>query len=488
MTSPSARGYMSMTYDSGGSYDLLFGGANQTGAFDDTWVASSIPGVATSLGASASTVGFGAPVTLTASLAPATGPTGTVTFRNTANGQTTTLGTENVSAGTATYTGALPAVGVNALTASYSGDTAYGGSTSATVNVTVTAPRGPLTVTQLRFSGPNGGGDAYVDLQNTSSTLALPLAGWSLGVATTGGTSTVALPSGTTIPPGGHFLVTGSDYSLASVAAADLPSLPSGVTGVALDPPTSGGPATDQVGYPVTAGFYGGSGLPSLSGSPSDQYAFVRAGSQTQPTNSGDNATDFELVSTDTASFALTGGGSAQAVLGSPSPLSLTSAQQKDSLVPSTLVVPSAGSTSCPNRVVTAGGANTPTTLVINRTVDQLDGQAHHEPGVPDHHLDPAVRSPVGLARLADRGGLGRPQHRHLWGHPLLGGRALAQRPDQLERGRARHHLEPERGEPGQPPRTRGEHRGLLRVRRHPGRELHRGLRHRRDPGVVRGL
>ena len=373
---PVARSGADMAADTATGQLVLFGGLGNSSFPNDTWNYGPVETpTATSLAAAPSTVGFGAPVTLTASLAPATGPTGTVTFSDTANGQTTTLGTENVSAGTATYTGALPAVGVNALTASYSGDTAYGGSTSATVNVTVTAPRGLLTVTQLRFSGPNGGGDGYVDLQNTSSTMALPLAGWSLGVATTGGTSTVALPSGTTIPPGGHFLVTGSDYSLASVAAADLPSLPSGVTGVALDPPTSGGPATDQVGYPVTAGYYGGSGLPSLSGSPSDQYAFVRAGSQTQPTNSGNNATDFELVSTDTASFALSGGGSAQAVLGSPSPLSLTSAQQKDSLVPSTLVVPSAGSTSCPNRVVTAGGANTPTTLVINRTVTNSTGK-----------------------------------------------------------------------------------------------------------------
>jgi Bacterial Ig-like domain (group 3)/Immunoglobulin domain len=365
-----------VTVANAGNYDVRV--TNAAGSVTSSPATLTISKLATasSLSASVSTVGFGNPVELTDNLTPSSGPTGTVAFSDSANGQTYSLGTENLSAsGVATYTGTLPAVGVNAITATYSGDSQYLGSTTApATDVVVTAPSGLVTVTQVRFSGPSGESDAYVDLENTSSTMSLPLDGWSIGLSTGPlSSNSIPLPSGVTLPPGGAYLVAGSAYSLTSVAPADLTSsVLAGVDGIFVSPPSGGGPPTDQVGYPDQGGYYGGVGLPYLSGSPTDQYAFIRQGSQTQPTDTGNNASDFVLASTDAASFPLVGGGSAQSVLGSPSPLSATSARQMDSLVPSTLAVPSAGATSCPNRVVTAGS---PTTLVFNRTVTNSTGK-----------------------------------------------------------------------------------------------------------------
>ncbi len=373
-TSPPARYLASMAYDSSAGVDLLFGGAN-TSALGDSWIASSLIGVSTSLESSASTVGFGTSVTLTASLTPAAGPTGTVTFTDTANGQSSTLGTQSVSSGAATYSGALPAVGVNAITATYSGDGSYQGSTSNTVLVTVAPTSGLGLITQLRFSGPGGAPDGYVDVENSSTTMSLPLAGWRVVAVKADGTSTtLTAPLNVTIPPGGAYLLAGSAYSLGSVATPDDTTLPANVVGVQVLPP-DGFPPTDAVGYPVVSGYYGGSGLTYLSGNPTDQYAFVRTGSQAKPTNTGNNSSDFELVSTDAASFALSGGGSAQSVLGSPSPLSSTSPRQSNVTLQSTLVVPSAGQNGCPNRMITPASGNRPETLVFNRTVTNTTGK-----------------------------------------------------------------------------------------------------------------
>ncbi len=94
----------------------------------------------TTLQASSPSTTFGTPVTLTATVSPSSGPTGTVSFSDTANGETYHLGTESLTSGQAHYVGPLPAVGVNALTATYSGDNVYQGSVTNTLDVGATAP------------------------------------------------------------------------------------------------------------------------------------------------------------------------------------------------------------------------------------------------------------------------------------------------------------------------------------------------------------
>ncbi len=365
-----------MAYDPGTGQLVLFGGYGSSGYLNDTWIPGSpfTTPTTTTIAATPTQLIFGSQVTLTAQVSPSSNPvpTGTVTFTDTANGQTTTLasGVALNGSGVAAAIVTPPAVGVNAIVATYSGDGTYGGSTSSPVDVSVRPTLHQLEVTQVRFSGPGGAQDSYVDLVNTSSA-PLPLAGWIVGLATgpSSGTS-VALPSGASLPAGAAYLLGGSAYSLGAVATPDLPALPSAsLVGVQVVPPPDGlgdGP-TDQVGYPINSGYYAGAGLPTLLGTPAGQYAFIRHGTQAAPVNTGDNRSDFSLVST---TGAVVGG--VQSILGTPSPLSSTSPQQINAQAASTLYDPSVSASSCPNRIYTPGS---PGTLLINRTITNNTGK-----------------------------------------------------------------------------------------------------------------
>jgi hypothetical protein len=78
---------------------------------------------------------FGTAVTLTATVTPAGSATatGSVTFTDGA----TALGTAPLSSGKATFTTSALAVGTHSITATYSGDFNYIGSTSTTLTQTV---------------------------------------------------------------------------------------------------------------------------------------------------------------------------------------------------------------------------------------------------------------------------------------------------------------------------------------------------------------
>ena len=88
----------------------------------------------TALKASASSVETSVSVTLTATVTPSAA-IGTVTFYN----DTTALGTATLSSGVATLATSFSTAGTEALTAVYGGSTTYATSTSAEVDVTVTA-------------------------------------------------------------------------------------------------------------------------------------------------------------------------------------------------------------------------------------------------------------------------------------------------------------------------------------------------------------
>src|SRR5271165_7015145 len=104
----------------------------------------------TTLTSSTNPSAFGAWITLTATLTPATS-TGTVTF---ADGSTA-LGTGTISNGTATFSTSTLAVGPHPITAAYSGDTNDSSNTSAVLTqtvipdgtkVTLSSSANPLTV------------------------------------------------------------------------------------------------------------------------------------------------------------------------------------------------------------------------------------------------------------------------------------------------------------------------------------------------------
>jgi predicted outer membrane repeat protein len=116
------------------------GGGCDIGAFE------TLPQVGTSTAASTSNAhpAFHHAVTISAAIASAQalpaavpGPSGTVTFRN----GTTALGSAPVAAGHASISVSGLSAGAHEITATYSGDSVYGGSASTPVAVTVAPPR-----------------------------------------------------------------------------------------------------------------------------------------------------------------------------------------------------------------------------------------------------------------------------------------------------------------------------------------------------------
>ncbi|MGB8521378.1 MAG: glycoside hydrolase family 44 protein [Candidatus Acidiferrales bacterium] len=117
-----------------------------------TPASSSATATKASVAASAAQVTLGQAVTFTASIAPASGsgvPTGSVTF----NDGATQIGTGTLnSSGAATFSTSSLGVGSHSVTAVYSGDANFSGSTSAAVAVTVVAPAKVATGTSLSAS------------------------------------------------------------------------------------------------------------------------------------------------------------------------------------------------------------------------------------------------------------------------------------------------------------------------------------------------
>jgi len=352
------------------------------------------------LSVSATSADFGQTVTLTATIAPAAA-TGAVAFTDTLStgpqsGQTVTLGTVTLSGGTATLTTALPALNTNTITAVYSGDLAYAAASSAPTGIQVTAYTGEVIINQFRLSGPGGAADQYAELYNAGP--ALSLAGFTL--AASSGASVTVPASAPVLPSGGSYLITGAGYSLGTtVAASDLQTASLGTAGLQVIAPDGPATVTDAVGSAgALTGFYSGTPLPALTGTPTDQYAWVRLEKDGVPVNTVSNAADFQLVST---TGAVVGG--VQSCLGSPSPQATGSPAQADADFQSALLDPARGITAPPNFVYVRG---TPGLLTIRRTItntsstditgaeiritslDEVNGQP--EPGVTTQPPTPA--------------------------------------------------------------------------------------------------
>ena len=143
--------------------ELLVGANNHLAVFanSNSWTAAAPPATiatTTTLTSSAASVAAGQSVTLTATVAPASGstaPSGTVTFLD----GTTTLGTGTLAAGVATYPATL-AAGAHSLTASYGGASGFAASTSAAVNVQVAAAAADFSVALAPASATAGAGQS----------------------------------------------------------------------------------------------------------------------------------------------------------------------------------------------------------------------------------------------------------------------------------------------------------------------------------------
>jgi uncharacterized repeat protein (TIGR01451 family) len=321
---------------------------------------------AVALTASAASVRFGTTVTFTATLTPSTA-TGTVTFSDLAGGSTASLGSASLSGGVATLTVALPAFGLNTVTATYGGNATLATAASPGLAVQVNGYQGEVIIDEFRLSGPGGANDQYVELYNASP-VAVPLAGFGL-LASSGGS--MMLPNTAPTLPAGHaYLITGAGYSLGAVAPSDATETNLGLNGLQVTAPDAASTVVDAVGStPASAGFFSGTALPALSGTPTDQYAWVRIEKAGLPVNTSDNAADFKLVST-------TGGviGGVQSTLGSPAPRATGSPNQSNGLLHSTMLDPTKASNMAPNFVYVRGVAGQPGSLTLRRTITNTSG------------------------------------------------------------------------------------------------------------------
>ena len=187
----------------------------------------------TSLVSSAPSATSGTPITFTATVASVSGsgptPTGTVSFSQDGSA----LGTANVgSNGRAVLTVSSLPVGTDHITATYSGDSNYGGSASAAVSQTITPPANAIaTTTALTSSSATAAPGAAVTFTATitpaasgpapTGVVTFTVNGSSLGTASVQGNGTATLTT-SELPSGSDSIAAayGGDATYANSASA----------------------------------------------------------------------------------------------------------------------------------------------------------------------------------------------------------------------------------------------------------------------------
>ena len=347
-------GALTGTPSTGGRFEFTVRVTDALGGTDTKAAVVTVRGpVVLNLTASASSIRFGSQVTSTARLDPSA--TGTVVFYAGEVAEGNYLGEDTVSNGVATLVQTPERFGPYTVIAVYQGDATHLGATSTTTSTDVNGYVGQAVITEFRTSGPGGADDSYVELYNPGQPL--PLAG--LVVESGSGTRTVLPADAPVLQKNRTYLVVGRGFSLGGFASADLTANSLGTGGLRLVIPDAGSTVADAAG-PVSS-FHLGTALPTLTGSPSEQYAFVRVEKAGRPVNTGQNASDFALVSA-------TGGkvGGVQSMRGSASPTGLGDDWQHDEQVQSFLLDQSVSVDAVPNRPYVVGK---PGTLEIRRTI-----------------------------------------------------------------------------------------------------------------------
>ena len=274
--------------------------------------------------------------------------------------------------------------------------------------VAVGGAAGDLVISEFRLRGTGGANDEYVEIYNASGhpvTVQTSDGSAGYGLFASDGALRFTIPNGTTIPARGHYLGVGSAYTLGSYPAGVAPGATSASgdktfsndiadnAGLALfntSNPSNIATATrfDAVGSTAESNplFKEGGGYPPISVADIN-YAFVRdpcgkggsiaAGGPCTtggfPKDTGDNAVDFFFVE----AGGQDGGGVQR--LGAPGPKNSSSPVQRNDTVILTLLDPSAGSASPPNRVRdfdNSDATHAPSGhLTIRRTVTNNTGQ-----------------------------------------------------------------------------------------------------------------
>ncbi len=271
------------------------------------------------------------------------------------------------------------------------------GTSAATGTITETNTPGTFLISEIRTNGPGGDGDDFVELYNNSGadmTVQASDSSPGYGVFKMGADCSAApvlvgvVQNGTTIPLRGHFLLTGSQYTLGSYGASDgtLDATASSkdieadrnVAVFTTTDVTKLSPATrlDTVGFGNNKGgvcdlLREGNTLPAVAAqfaaSPPD-YSFFRSLVGTGlPADTNDNSADFRYADTTAASPVL---GLQQ--LGAPGPEGMLSPINWGSQIKATLFDPAA-STSDPANRERVGPVGTGT-LTIRRTFTNNTG------------------------------------------------------------------------------------------------------------------
>ena len=264
----------------------------------------------------------------------------------------------------------------------------------ATGTITAAHVPGTVLISELRTSGPGGLEDDFVELyNNTDAAIVVPAGGWGLfkmGAACSDTPVLIAtVPAATNLPARGHYLITGSAYSLANyggtgATAGDLSfAVPLGedrnvgLFSTADVLQLSSGTRLDAVGFGTNTGnncdlLSEGTNLAAAAGSAS-QHSFVRNQTTGRPLDRNDNAGDFLLVSTDAGLINGT-----QSELGGPGPERSTSPVNRSFSIKASLVDVCVASSAPPNRVrdLTAGDPLTSSagTITIRRKFTNLTG------------------------------------------------------------------------------------------------------------------
>ncbi|MFN2596636.1 MAG: carboxypeptidase regulatory-like domain-containing protein [Pyrinomonadaceae bacterium] len=289
----------------------------------------------------------------------------TVSLSGTSSAQTTTDSTGRYSFVNLTTGGSYTVTASQLGSNFYPGARVFGSGSfvpftgSQLVNfVRTPAPQaGDLLISEVRFRGPQYLTDEYVELyNNTNSAIVVNTtdgtSGWLLQAAdastVTQGLASYILPRGTVIPARAHLLLAGTGYTSMFLYAPGDDFLSDDVPdddGVAIFSTANAANLNtstrlDAVGFnnpttPVGALYREGAGLAPV-GAYSADHAFVRKLNSGVPQDTGDNASDFVLVSTSNLA-APTG---ALPVSGAPAPENLYSPVTRNSQIKGTYIDP----------------------------------------------------------------------------------------------------------------------------------------------------
>jgi hypothetical protein len=234
---------------------------------------------------------------------------------------------------------------------------------------------GSVLILEFRYQGPGGNNDEYIELYNNTDA-PISISGW--GIYDETGASVRVLAAGAVIPARGHYLVVkqGAQYCMAAYGPPDdtYTSALANDRGIGLfrDNIADAAHRIDSVGTVNTpAGLYReGAGLPALGNTGKFvEYAWVRKMPYANggiPLDTGDNASDFMLVSTNALYI-----NGVMSALGSPGPEGMASPSNMNNYLLATLLDPNVAVNLPPNRVrdyADVGPNNSLGTMLLRRT------------------------------------------------------------------------------------------------------------------------